>query len=160
MIHRRKLVTLGFMAVTLAFMGCDGDGAGLGDPLIETADFLQVAHHGDVLFLSRTEPENLVMDALFEGTVTLDEAGCIRLETTADYGVTAVWPHGYTLEQESGSFRVLDEAGQAVGTLGDEFSLGGGEVDQLHEGIGFTPEDQQLANDRCEGKFWIVADVL
>lgn len=156
----RAMVNLGAAALAVALLGCDAYGTEPGPDTIETADFLQVAHHDDVLFLSRTTSANDVMDALFMGHVSVDDAGCIRLETESDYGVTAVWPFGYTLDHDGDSVRVLDESGEAVATLGGELELGGGEVPELHDGIGFTDADQQLAHDRCPGYFWIVAEVV
>ncbi|HUF70293.1 MAG TPA: hypothetical protein VMM79_16720 [Longimicrobiales bacterium] len=54
--------------------------------------------------------------------------------------------------------RVLDAAGQEVGTIPGQFRLGGGEVSVLHDGVGTTAQ-RQRAITRCPGRFWIAGDV-
>ena len=160
MTFKRAAAGLGVAIFAMALVGCESDASGPGEPMVEAADLLQVAHHDDVLFLSRTEPTTTAPDALFEGQMTIDEAGCIRLETTGEVGVTAVWPHGFTLERDGETLRVHDDTDAAVATVGALTRLGGGQVDQLGPDLGFTTNDQELANARCPGKYWFVADVL
>lgn len=102
---------------------------------------------GEVLFLTQGAPATFVMDALFEGRVVVDDAGCVRLDGPDP--ATVVWPYRFTLEGNT----VHAADGRIVGRLGGSFRLGGGEVPTLAGG------DWQSALDRCPGRFWIVGDV-
>ena len=95
------------------------------------------------------------MSALFEGTVVVDGAGCIRLSGPDD--ATVIWPHGFTAELTIEGVEIHDRSDHPVGRLGDHFSLGGGEVETLHAGMGFTEEDRELASRHCPGRYWIVS---
>lgn len=125
------------------------------DGAVERAVALEVRQGGGILLLTQaTEPE-VSMDALYTGPVTADAGGCLRLDTAE--GVTVVWPKGFRARSSDGGTVIENAGGRAVGRVGDSFRLGGGEVPFLHEGLGFTPTDQELAASRCPGKFWIVA---
>jgi hypothetical protein len=114
-------------------------------------------NRGEPLFITQNVIPNAVMDALFQGRIVADEAGCLRLQPGDR--VTVVWPRGFTLERVSGTFLVRDADGRAVGRIGDTFRLGGGEVPYLHQGIGLSAADRQLATSRCPGLFWIVGSL-
>lgn len=112
----------------------------------------------DVLFLTQSASPQAVMDALFEGRVARDDAGCLRLDLPGEH--TVIWPNGFTLaEAADGSLRVLDADGREVGRVGGRFRLGGGEVATLHEGIPMTEEDRREARERCPGRYWIVGAI-
>lgn len=142
--------------LTLTLAGCDG-ATGPSGPYVEAADHVPVTHADALLFLTQDAVPAATMDALFHGTVSMDEEGCLRLATEGDYAVTAVWPHGYGVEREDGAVIITDADGHTVGELGGSFSLAGGQVDQLLESLGFTDADRELAAARCPGKYWIVA---
>lgn len=112
----------------------------------------------DVLFLTLEEEQTVVMDALFEGRVTLDDAGCLRLDGPDAH--TVVWPKDFELTVEDGTLAVRDDEGRPVGRIGGSFRLGGGEVPVLHEGIPLGPEAVEEAETRCPGRFWIVGEAL
>lgn len=111
----------------------------------------------ETLFLAQSEAPDAVMDALFEGRVTRDDDGCLRLDTPDAH--TVVWPLGFSLTADDGELVVRDAGGDAVGRVGGPFRLGGGEVASLHDGIAMTPEDRQDARASCPGRYWIVGDV-
>ncbi len=112
----------------------------------------------EVVFLFQNATPDAVMQALFQGRVITDDRGCLRLESTDRH--TVVWPKGFTLEGVGAELRVLDGTGTEVGQIGGSFSLGGGEVPFLHEGVPVSPADRQRAHESCPGRYWIVGDVL
>ncbi|HEU4558727.1 MAG TPA: hypothetical protein VFS20_12795 [Longimicrobium sp.] len=109
------------------------------------------------VFIVQGAPATAVMDALFQGRVTLDAQGCLRLENTGDQH-TVVWPHGFTLEERGGALFVKDAAGREVGRVGGSFRFGGGETPVLHQGV-VSEESRKLAESRCPGRYWIVGEV-
>lgn len=113
---------------------------------------------GGVTFLAQTAPPNAVMEALFQGRVIVDDAGCMRLESPDP--ATVVWPYGFTLERRRRDMVVLDGNGREVGVAGGSFRFGGGEVPTLHEGLALNATTRARALERCPGRFWIVGDIL
>lgn len=116
---------------------------------------LQIVEDAGVVFMTQNVIPTATMAALFEGRVIADEDGCLRLDS-AD-GHTVVWPHGYELTGGIDQVRILDRDGEPVGAVGGEFTLGGGEVTELLEAMGFTAEDRARAEERCPGRYWIVS---
>ena len=110
------------------------------------------------VFLVQEVTPLVVMEALFEGRVRADARGCIRLESADD--ATVVWPAGFRLVREGTHLEIRDVNDRRVGRLGGRFRLGGGEVAELHDGLGLDRALRQLAANRCPGRFWIVGDVL
>ena len=110
------------------------------------------------VFLVQGAPATAVMDALFQGRVTRDVRGCLRLDHQGDRH-TVVWPHGFTIVERDGELFVKDAAGSDVGQVGGSFRFGGGEIPALHEGINLSAESRQLAESRCPGRYWIVGEV-
>ncbi|MGD2070555.1 MAG: hypothetical protein PVI57_17915 [Gemmatimonadota bacterium] len=139
--------TLG-VALVAGMGGCSGPSTGpVPDALLEV-----VARHG-LVFMTQNVDENDRMEALFRGPVVVDTQGCLRLGRPD--GATAVWPRGYALETSGDVARVMDERGEPVGWLGDDFELAGGEVEGLHDRMGFTDADRERART-CPGRYWIV----
>lgn len=122
------------------------------------ADNLTVTGIDGFLMLTQDVIASAYPDALFQGEVAADAAGCLRLQyPEGDEGVTAVWPEGYELRNASTSPRIVNAAGETVGTLGESFEFGGGQVHELTEALGFTDADRELAAARCPGLYWVVA---
>jgi len=110
------------------------------------------------VFLAQGATPLFVMEALFEGRVQADARRCIRLESVDD--ATVVWPAGFRLVRDGTHLEIRDANDRRVGRLGGRFRLGGGEVTELHDGLGLGASVRQLAANRCPGRFWIVGDVL
>jgi hypothetical protein len=113
-------------------------------------------------FITQNVAPNAVMDALFQGRVVADAAGCLRLDSPDR--VTVIWPRGFTLEPRAGGspaggLQVHDARGRSVGRIGGEFRLGGGEVPWLPDGIPLAADVRQHAVRRCPGIFWIVGEI-
>lgn len=139
--------TLG-LALVMGMGGCSGSSTG---PVPEV--LLEVTALDGLVFMIQNVDENDRMEALFRGPVVVDARGCLRLGTPN--GATAVWPRGYELDLSGEVRRVLDARGEPVGHLGDAFELAGGEVERLHERMGFTDADREKAR-ACPGRYWIV----
>lgn len=70
------------------------------------------------------EPAN---QALLTGTLTLDENGCVVLDSPAGTRTYATWPSGYTAtSDEDGQVTLLDSDGNPVARSGDTIQMGGG----------------------------------
>lgn len=104
------------------------------------------------VFLVQVENGNQ-MDALYQGRVTRDEEGCLRLETPDRH--TVLWPAGAKFYTRDGEFHIVDAAGREVGTIGGTFGLGGGETAELGTHL-LAADDYRLAKERCPGRYWVV----
>jgi hypothetical protein len=102
-----------------------------------------------VVFLAMEAQQDAYMDALFQGRVTLDAQGCLRLEGHDQH--TVVWPRGYTLETRGSALLVKDGQGREVGTVGESFRFGGGEVGHL------SAATRARAEESCPGRYWLAA---
>ena len=118
---------------------------------------VEVADEDGTVFLVQNVVPNAVMDALFQGRVVRDQAGCLRLESPDP--ATVVWPKGFTLALQGGTLSVRDGSGRELGEIGGSFRLGGGEV-VMHEGVPLSATDRERASRLCPGRFWIVGGVL
>lgn len=118
----------------------------------DEVDLLGLSGGDDVIFLVQRVEPTVVMEALFEGRVVPDSAGCLRL--AGPDPATVVWPYGARLD----GLTVRDAAGRTIGRIGGPFRLGGGEVPALHTGIPLSAAEREAAR-RCPGRFWIVGDV-
>jgi hypothetical protein len=147
--NRSIVRTLPACAVALAIAAC-----GPHKDVIPT-----LSQEPGAVFLVQGAPAVDHMDALFQGRVSLDAQGCLRLESLGDRP-TVVWPHGFSIEERGGALFVKDAAGSDVGRIGGSFRFGGGEVPSLHEGFNLSDEALRLAQSRCPGRYWIVGDVL
>lgn len=121
------------------------------------ADNLAVREADGVLLFTQEIEPGVAMDADYQGQVTADENGCMRLSSTGEYDVTAVWPMGYDLSRTGETLTVVNDKGTMVGELGDTFAFAGGEVMELTDAAGFTSADQALAAEQCPGRYWIVS---
>ena len=94
------------------------------------------------------------MEALFSGVITVDAAGCLRMEGLDAH--TPIWPRGFRLEVTSGGGIVRSGNGTIVGVVGGRFQLGGGEVQTL-EGVSLSVADRERVTSTCPGRYWIVS---
>jgi|GEM_PF-1542475 len=147
-----KGITL-FLTVALVAAACSSD---LVEPRAEVSFQVQtVEAESPVLLITQNGVPSDFMEALFEGQVMADDAGCLRLGDAE--GATVVWPVGYTGDVTSDGVTILNGDGEEVGQVGGSFSIGGGEIPELLASLGFTQEDRDLADALCPGGYWIVA---
>ncbi|MBW3554841.1 MAG: hypothetical protein KY466_15115 [Gemmatimonadetes bacterium] len=142
----------GLLAVVITAVGCSSPTAA--ELELFQADGIEALVGADVVLLTMKFVPEVSMQALYEGRVTADDGGCLRLDTNDRH--TVVWPKGYGVESANGGFQIVDDAGAVIGPVGGEFSIPGGEVSSLHDGLGFTEADRALAEAHCPGKFWIM----
>ena len=113
----------------------------------------------ELLFLVPKAEPSTVMDALYQGRVEVDQAGCFRLSDDPDRH-TVVWPFGYGLARDDVSLVILDRDGREAARVGHLLRLGGGEITDLAAADLMTAELLAAALTRCPGRFWIAASVL
>ncbi|MGH2541383.1 MAG: hypothetical protein ACRDIB_01215, partial [Ardenticatenaceae bacterium] len=106
---------------------------------------------GQTIYFPRQAPPAAYMEALIEGTLVLDENGCLRLEGVSSDGALVIWHHNFELHIESDTIEVLDGAGQVVGRVGDPLRAGGG------EGPSVYPLD--MPPSTCPGPYWILGEI-
>jgi hypothetical protein len=108
-----------------------------------------------VVFLAMEAGQDAYMDALFQGRVTSDAQGCLRLETSDRH--TVIWPHGYTLEARGSALLVKDGQGREVGAVDGTFRFGGGEVPSLDHVNHLSAATRTQAEQSCPGRYWLAA---
>lgn len=112
---------------------------------------------GDYVFLTQPRDLEAYPDALFEGVVRADGAGCIRLVAPEPDNSTVIWPAGSTLEGTGHAPTVRDRTGVSIGVIGGSFALGGGHTPDLASITALTEAEVDAVRDRCPGSFWLVA---
>ncbi len=112
-----------------------------------------------LLFLVQRAPPAAAMDALYQGRVEVDQAGCFRLSDEPDRH-TVVWPFGFGLARDDVSLVILDDHGREAARVGHLLRLGGGEAADLAAIDVLAPDMLSAALTRCPGRFWIAASVL
>lgn len=130
---------------------CSSDSSSPTEPVPTSA--LQLTVQEDVAVFTQNVVPEATMEALYEGVVNVDGAGCLRLATPEAH--TVIWPVGYGVRSEGPDRVVHDDQGNPAGTIGEAFSLPGGEVTELSDALGFTEDDRALADSRCPGRYWI-----
>lgn len=128
--------------------------AGCKDPAEPGDSLYSATQSGSVVFIARTDEPSGYYDALFSGAITVDSAGCLRMEGLERH--TPVWPKGYRLEITSGGGVVRRGDGSMVGTIGGQFVLGGGETQSL-EWVTLSAADRERLTSSCPGRYWLVA---
>jgi hypothetical protein len=109
-----------------------------------------------VVFVRQNVTPDAVMEALFEGRVVMDAAGCLRLDSPD--ASTIVWPEGFAMTVSSEEMLVHDAGGREIGRVGGTFRLGGGQLTSL-QNVGVSAGDRQRAETHCPGIYWVVGDV-
>jgi hypothetical protein len=77
-------------------------------------------------------PTPVGMQAALQGTLTADESGCVRVKS-GEAKLTPVWPRGYSVRGDSGSFEVLDSEKNVVARSGVTLTIGGGGAETFHD---------------------------
>lgn len=122
-------------------------------PILAGCSTMEPVVDDGTLFLAQAAAPAVHMDALFEGTVTVDEHGCYRLGLTGQ--ATMVWPVGYRLINTIEGPTVVNQDGSEVGRIGGEFAFGGGLVSTLPAGMVASETLRVRAVAACPGSFWM-----
>ena len=103
----------------------------------------------DGLFFPTVPRQDAYPAALFSGRL-VEHSGCL---VGGKGGPVLLWPDGYTARTaQDGRTQVLDENDAVVGTVGENVSLGGGNV-----GASFDTRATQQTPEACGHDYWLVA---
>lgn len=104
----------------------------------------------DGLFFPTVPRQDAYPDAVTYSRLA-ERSGC--LVVGGGKGIVLLWPEGYTARTgPDGRVQVLDDNGMVVGTVGEEVTLGGGNV-----GATFDTPSTQETPDACGHHYWLVA---
>lgn len=90
------------------------------------------------------------MEALLRATLIADEDGCVIAKTAGDHA-TLVWPKGYTVRGNPGSFEILDSDMNVVAPSGVPLAIGGGAAGRFN--------DAWTGRECLTGRLWMVGRV-
>ena len=105
---------------------------------------------GQTIIFPRQAPAVAGMDALLEGTLILDENGCLRVQHESMSPAEApviIWHYDFSLAINGEEIVVLNGDGEPVGRVGEWTRMGGGESGTVVE-----PEMPEA----CPGPYWIL----
>ena len=108
---------------------------------------------GQTITFLRQAPAVAGMDALLEGTLVLDDNGCLRVQhenLPLDEAPVVIWHYDFTLSVTDDEILVQNGTGEPVGRVGEWMRLGGGESRTIVE-----PELPAA----CPGPYWILGSV-
>ncbi len=105
------------------------------------------------IYFPRQAPAVAGMDALLEGTLVLDDNGCLRVQhesVSLTEAPIVIWHYDFSLEIEGETITVLNGDGEPVGRVGEWSRMGGGESSAVVE-----PEMPEA----CPGPYWILGSI-
>ncbi len=106
---------------------------------------------GETIYFPRQAPAVAGMDALLEGTLVLDDNGCLRVQYEGGSLAEApivIWHYDFSLAVEGEEITVLNGEGEPVGRVGEWTRMGGG-------GGGQTLAAPEMPK-ACPGPYWIL----
>lgn len=106
---------------------------------------------GRTIYFPRQAPAVAGMDALLEGTLILDDNGCLRVQyesVSLAEAPVVIWHYDFSLAVEGETITVLNGAGEPVGRVGEWTRMGGG-------GGGPTLAAPEMP-EACPGPYWIL----
>ncbi|WP_420642207.1 hypothetical protein [Candidatus Leptofilum sp.] len=108
---------------------------------------------GQIIYFPRQAPAVAGMDALLEGTLVLDDNGCLRVQhesVSLTEAPIVIWHYDFSLEISEEAITVLNGEGEPVGRVGEWTRMGGGESNAIAE-----PEMPEA----CSGPYWILGGI-
>ena len=113
---------------------------------------------GKEVFFPRQRKSGLGPSALGHGKLVVDEEGCIRMKPLPqDPGYVPIWPSDYELDTGGGKIQILNGKGKVVARVGEEVSMGGGQVD-VQKYVVDARTAREL-RERCPGGgYWLVTE--
>lgn len=106
---------------------------------------------GRTIYFPRQAPAVAGMDALLEGTLVLDDNGCLRVKyenVSLAEAPIVIWHYDFALTVDGETITVLNGEGEPVGRVGEWTRLGGG-------GGGSTLAAPEMP-EACPGPYWIL----
>jgi hypothetical protein len=124
----------------------------------EAAPYETEVFRGKEVFFPRRRTSGLGPSALGHGKLVVDDEGCIRMKPLPqDPGLVPIWPSDYELDTEGDKIQFLDGKGKIVAQIGEEVSMGGGQVEVQRYVV-----DARMARElreRCPGGgYWVVTE--
>ncbi|OGJ43986.1 hypothetical protein A2272_05130 [Candidatus Peregrinibacteria bacterium RIFOXYA12_FULL_33_12] len=89
-----------------------------------------------IIFPTQDKPATEWMQALLSGKLLIDNDGCVRIGDSL-----IIWPYEFSLKNINGVYTVFDNLGKAVGNIGDQIKISGG-------------EDSSYTDQKCQGPYW------
>lgn len=105
------------------------------------------------IYFPQVREDRDVPDALLEGELVLKN-GCLRSENPTGWSHLLIWPQRFRLSVDGRDIRIIGDSGVSL-SIGDEISIGGGEVPLYHLQ---TLVEQPIPSD-CRGPYWLVGNV-
>lgn len=109
---------------------------------------------GRTIYFPRQGPTMESMTALLEGTLVLDDNGCLRVQhesVSLDEAPIVIWHYDFSLAVDGETITVLNGEGEPVGRVGEWTRMGGG-------GGGRTLAAPEMP-EACPGPYWILGDI-
>jgi hypothetical protein len=101
----------------------------------------------------KTNGEWAAMDALARGTLVLID-NCIRLKVNdSETSYMLIWPPDFSLMDENGTIKVLNENNKTVAFIGDKVQMSGGEIKYL---MLIDKSIQGQMPSQCTEPFWLI----
>jgi hypothetical protein len=99
-------------------------------------------------------------DAELHGTLIMDD-GCLRTKVSAgDPGTVPLWPANFDLDASGDEIQVVNGKDRVVARVGEEVSMGGGEVgkETLEENNILSEQTRRVLFERCpEDYYWLAS---
>ena len=113
---------------------------------------------GKEVFFPRLRRSGLGPSALGHGKLVVDDEGCIRMKPLPqDPGFVPIWPSNYELDTEGDKIQILNAKGKVVAQVGEEVSMGGGQVDVQRFLV--DARTARELRERCPGGgYWAVTE--
>lgn len=97
------------------------------------------------------------MQALLQGKLTAKE-GCLRVSSSnEEAGILIIWQPDYFLNKNGDNIEILNRDGQVVARVGEEISIGGGEVPLAGE---LERQLRESIPSQCKGPYWLMGDIV
>lgn len=106
---------------------------------------------GQMIYFPKQAPSNTYMLALLEGTLLLDENGCLRVEDQTGDAHLILWRSDFELQVKNEGIEVLNDEGQVAVRVGEGVRAGGGEES--------TSVISGMPLEACPGPYWGLGDI-
>lgn len=106
--------------------------------------------------------ERARLTSMAEGQLALRN-GCLRLISSHDEADTSyliIWPGDYSVKEEADVLGIYDSQNQLLALVGDEVTLGGGEISQTEPLTDTVFGLREPTPPECPGPYWIMGDFV
>jgi hypothetical protein len=107
--------------------------------------------NGQTIYFPKQAPSNSSMLALQDGTLILDENGCLRVQGRNGSADLILWRSDFELQVGSEGIEVLNDEGQVAARVGEGVRMVGGE--------GALNTIPGMPLEACPGPYWSMGDI-